>query len=93
MDLASRLSGFRERRGVSLQAVADQCGCTKAHLWEMENGRSDNPTLKLLRRLAAFYGVPVAALIGDDEDLSRYDAGWNAAMDHVAAALCRRGDR
>jgi len=42
----------REENGLSLSAAADLIGCTKAHLWELERGRSNNPTVKTLVGIA-----------------------------------------
>jgi len=43
----------RQELGLSLQDVADRTGGTKAHVWELESGRSTNPTVKTLLGLAA----------------------------------------
>ncbi len=64
-DLAERLRHLRTSRGESLQQAAAEIGCTKPHLWELESGKSDNPSLRLLRGLAKHYGVTVAQIIGE----------------------------
>lgn len=65
--LRIRLKRGRKDAKVSLSEAAHRIGCTKAHLWELEDGRADNPGLKLLRSIAKVYGVSVAWLIGEDE--------------------------
>ena len=58
MQMGQRMARLRSRKGVSLQAVADAVGVSKAHIWQLEKGRSANPTATLLSRLACYYGVP-----------------------------------
>ncbi|MBN4082568.1 helix-turn-helix transcriptional regulator [Mariprofundus ferrooxydans] len=59
---------LRLQKGLSLQAVADEIKASKAHVWELETGKSENPSLKLLKSLANLYGVPLARLIGEMPD-------------------------
>ena len=72
MAIAARLKRERVKKKVSLQDVADAVGASKAHVWELETGRSKNPSADLLTRLAEYYGIRVADLVGeaplDDED-------------------------
>jgi DNA-binding XRE family transcriptional regulator len=42
----------RERLRMTLQEVADRAGITKSHMWEMEMGRSANPTVRTMAMLA-----------------------------------------
>ena len=42
----------REAWGLSLQALADRCGFSKAYAWELEQGRSINPSVSTLSALA-----------------------------------------
>ena len=46
--------------------VADAVGVSKAHIWELEKGRADNPSMSLVTRLADHFGVSVASLVGED---------------------------
>lgn len=68
MSLAARLSDLRAQSGQSLQQVADAVGVSKAHIWELEKGRTDNPAMALVRRLADHYGVSISRLVGEDMD-------------------------
>lgn len=45
--------------------IADKIGVSKAHIWEMEKGRSKNPSFELVRKLADHFGVSIDALVGD----------------------------
>jgi transcriptional regulator with XRE-family HTH domain len=41
---------------MTLQAVANETGMSKAHIWELETGRSCNPSLKTAKLLANCLG-------------------------------------
>ena len=72
MSLAAKLKRLRQGKGQSLQKVADAVGVSKAHIWELETGKSVNPGLDLLRKLAKHFKVTVAFL--SDEQTSPQDA-------------------
>ena len=66
MTLAAKLKKLRSRENISLQKVADAVGASKAHIWELETGKSKNPSAELLERLADIFEVSVSSLIGED---------------------------
>ncbi len=66
MALGAKLKELRIRKRQSLQQVADAVGASKAHIWELETGKSRNPSMELLRKLADHFGVTVAGLAGED---------------------------
>lgn len=68
MSIEERLFSLRQKSGESLQEVADKVGVSKAHVWELEKGRSRNPSFELVRKLAAHYGVSIDVLTGDAEE-------------------------
>jgi transcriptional regulator with XRE-family HTH domain len=51
-NFASYIRHARERKGMSLSQAAKAIGCTKSHLWDLEQSRSDNPTIKTLTGIA-----------------------------------------
>jgi transcriptional regulator with XRE-family HTH domain len=55
-------------RRESLQQVADAVGVSKAHIWELEKGRTDNPSMALVTRLADHFNVSVSYLVSEDVD-------------------------
>ncbi|MCG8508306.1 MAG: helix-turn-helix domain-containing protein [Rhodospirillales bacterium] len=57
------------RKGKSLQQIADEVGASKAHIWQLERGESVRPSIDLVVRLAQYFGVTVASLIGENPDL------------------------
>jgi len=68
MGLARRIAELRMKKKESLQQVADAAGVSKAHIWELEKARTDNPSMALVTRLADHFGVSVSYLIGEDKD-------------------------
>jgi len=52
----------RERNDLSLSEAAARVGCTKSHLWDLEQGRSDNPTIKTLTGIAQAFGESLSYL-------------------------------
>ena len=50
MQIGERLFSLRQKSGQSLQQVADAVGVSKAHVWELEKGHSQNPSFDLVRR-------------------------------------------
>ena len=72
MSLGLRIAKLRRKQGQSLQEVADAVEVSKAHIWELEKGRADNPSMGLVTRLADHFGTTVSVLVG--EDLNSSDA-------------------
>ena len=56
MTLAERMRQLRHQRRQSLQDVATAVGVSKAHVWELEQGRARNPSMQLVVRLADHFG-------------------------------------
>lgn len=71
--LGTRIKLLRELRDMSLQEVADGAGLTKSHVWEMEQGRSVNPTVNAVWGLAEALSVSPAMLLGIDDKVPPLD--------------------
>ncbi|HZL00866.1 MAG TPA: helix-turn-helix transcriptional regulator [Caulobacteraceae bacterium] len=65
MPLRDKILALRSRSRESLQQVADAVGISKAHIWELETGRSENPSLEILKALATHFRVTLAYLVDD----------------------------
>ena len=84
MRFAERIAELRRNCGESLQEVADKVGVTKTHIWQLERGRTNNPSLSVICGwLADHFGVSIASLV--DEDVDADDA------DQQLAKMFRRG--
>jgi len=66
MSLGAKLAELRLRKGESLQTVATAVGISKTHVWQLEKGNSENPSIDLLKKLAEHYAVPVTFLAGGE---------------------------
>lgn len=66
MPLKDKLRALRSKTGESLQQVADAVKVSKAHVWELETGRSQNPSLEILRALAGHFKVTLAYLVEEE---------------------------
>ena len=53
----------RADKGVSLAKAADDCGISKPHIWELETGRQDNPTLRTFGILCDYYKIDKKKII------------------------------
>lgn len=71
--LGTRIKLLRELRGMSLEAVGAAAGLTKSHVWELEKGRSSNPTVNAIWGLSAALCVSPSALLGIDDKLPPID--------------------
>jgi len=58
---------------LSLQELADQIGASKAHVWDLEQGKTKNPSLALLTELSRALKVPIKELVGESEETSSTD--------------------
>lgn len=76
MALGAKLAELRLRKGESLQAVATAVGISKTHVWQLEKGNSENPSIELLKKLAEHFAVPLSFLA---------DAGSEDTLDDVEA--------
>lgn len=70
MGLGTKIAKLRLKRGESLQQVGDAVGVSKAHIYQLEKGRADNPSMALVERLADHFAVTVSYLVGEDINAS-----------------------
>lgn len=78
MSFARRLHELRIANRLSLQDVADRVGISKAHVWNLEKGLSENPSMELVLKLAELFRVRVADLVGENPDAPDEDAAMVA---------------
>lgn len=65
MSFAARLKKARMGKNLSLQKLADKIGASKAHIWDLETGRAQNPSLEVLTGLSRALDVSIAQLVGE----------------------------
>lgn len=94
MSLGAKLAELRLRKGESLQAVANAVGISKTHVWQLEKGSSENPSLELLRKLAGHFNVPLSYLASnaseatlDDVEAQQFFRDFKSLSDAERAVL------
>lgn len=72
LSMKAMIAAERARLKLSLQEVADRASITKSHMWEIEQGRSVNPTVWTVYGLSKALGIPfvtmAAGALNDTED-------------------------
>ena len=71
--LGKRIQALRERRGMTVQELADRAGTTYQSIWRIERGAQRDPSVALMRGIARALGVGVDHLVNmfgkhEDED-------------------------
>ena len=89
MSFAKRLHELRLAKRLSLQDVADKVGISKAHVWNLEKGLAENPSMELVVKLADLFRVRVADLVGENPDAQ----GEDPAMVAMFRDLKQLGER
>lgn len=79
-SFGARLRVLRMKRKLSLQELADRVGASKAHIWDMEQGNTKNPTLALLTELSRALSVPIAELVGETQTTTETDSAKLAPL-------------
>lgn len=72
--LGARLRTYRMKKKFSLQQLADEIGASKAHVWDLEQGNTKNPSLDLLTKLSRALEVPIKDLIGETSETGEHEA-------------------
>ena len=67
-NLGLRLRALRMKKKLSLQELADKIGASKAHVWDLEQGKTRNPSLSLLTELSRALDVSIKDLVGEGEE-------------------------
>lgn len=62
------LALLRSKNSRSLQEVADGTGISKTNVFDMEKGKSNNPTLTTLIKLADYFNEPVGVFFNESND-------------------------
>lgn len=63
-SLGERLRDRRKALKLSLDQVAERAGMSKSYIWEIENGRNKNPTIRTAYVLARALGWTLSDVVG-----------------------------
>ena len=61
----ARLRRLREAKKLTLQQAADEVGCTKAYIWELEMKDGQRPSAERVQALARVLGVTMEDIMGE----------------------------
>ena len=62
--IGEELRRLRLHRGVSLRDVEKETKISNAYLSQLESGKAEQPSPRILHKLAEFYNVPYESLMG-----------------------------
>ncbi len=65
MDIANRIRFFRERKGVTVNKLANLAGISQSFLRDVELGRK-NPTVETVSHLCGALGITLGDFFSDD---------------------------
>lgn len=68
-----RIRDLRAKRRMSLEEVGVAAGFTKSHVWELETGRSRNPTVRCVWAMARALGTTPLHMLGLDPSADSLD--------------------
>ncbi|SFI95023.1 putative transcriptional regulator [Terrisporobacter glycolicus] len=59
----------RIKKGLKQREVAEKVGVSRDYIASLENGRSKNPSIKLMKKLSETLNVPVTELFFTEDDI------------------------
>lgn len=63
-SMGERIEARRKAMGLTLDQVAERAGMSKSYIWEIENGKNKNPTIRTAWQLAGALGWTLSDVIG-----------------------------
>lgn len=66
--MGMKIRDLRMKSGRSLQQLADEASVSKPHVYELEHGKVNNPSITVLRRLADIFKVSPAFFLENNEN-------------------------
>lgn len=68
MSFARELTILRAKHKISLQKLADAIEVSKTHIWQLEKGVTEEPSLGLVKKLADYFNVSIQSLVGESPE-------------------------
>lgn len=63
-SLGKRVEARRKAMGLTLEQVAERAGMSKSYVWEIENGKNKNPTIRTAWQLGGALGWTLSEVVG-----------------------------
>lgn len=67
--LGSKIKDLREKRGYTLEKLADLADSSKSYIWELENKAPPRPSADKLLKIAKALGVTLEFLMAEESDV------------------------
>lgn len=61
------IKGIREEKKMTVKKLSQESGVAVGYLSDIENGKAQNPSINVLRKIADALKVPVSLLIENEE--------------------------
>lgn len=68
MAFARELTMLRAKHKISLQKLADEIEVSKTHIWQLEKGVTEAPSLEIVKKIADFFNVTIQSLVGESPE-------------------------
>jgi len=65
MSFATELTLLRAKHKISLQKLAEAIQVSKTHIWQLEKGVTEAPSLEIVKKIADFFNVSIQSLVGE----------------------------
>jgi len=73
MAFARELTILRAKHKISLQKLANEIGASKTHIWQLEKGVTEAPSLDIVKKIADFFNVSIQSLVGENPESANAD--------------------
>ena len=73
-SLGVKINTLRKKKGLTLEALADQIGSGKSYIWELENRGVKRPSAEKLNQIAKVLGVTPEYFTDEDAAVTEDDA-------------------
>ena len=73
-SLGEKIKTLRKKKGLTLEALADEIGSGKSYIWELENKGVKRPSAEKLNQIARVLGVTPEYFTDEDATVSEDDA-------------------
>lgn len=73
--LGTKIKELRDKKGYTLEKLAELTGSSKSYIWELENKAPPRPSAEKISKIAEQLGVTIEYLMDDGAIITVEDAG------------------
>lgn len=90
-EIAESIRALAGARGVTLKQTLADCGINRNFIYDLEHGNS-SPSVDKIARIAAYFGVSAAVLLGDGADGAEVVDGADGELHAFLALYAKLSD-